>query len=106
MVGSVNACRDNFESGVRDMSQAEAEYLGWLPRLLTHPARGLEGYREIFEHLKNPTGAIKILRRAKNLVTGVLSANAPTLKAAPDLAVKADPGFALRQSFQVQIFEH
>ena len=60
MVGSVNASRENFENGVRDMSQAEAEYPGWLRRLLTHPVRGLESYRELFARLQNPDGAIKI----------------------------------------------
>ena len=60
MVGSVNASRDNFESGVRDMSQAEAEYPGWLRRLLTDPIRGLDNYRELFARLQNPNGAIKI----------------------------------------------
>jgi len=60
MVGSVNASRDNFETGVRDMSQAEAEYPGWLRRLLTDPVRGLERYRELFDRLQNPDGAIKI----------------------------------------------
>jgi glucose 1-dehydrogenase len=60
MVGSVNASRDNFETGVRDMSQAEAEYPGWLRRLLTHPINGLHNYRELFDRLQNPDGAIKI----------------------------------------------
>lgn len=60
MVGSVNASRDNFETGVRDMSQAEAEYPGWLRRLLTHPVQGLDEYRELFDRLQNPNGAIKI----------------------------------------------
>jgi threonine dehydrogenase-like Zn-dependent dehydrogenase len=60
MVGSVNASRENFETGVRDMSQAEAEYPGWLGQLLTHPVRGLERYAELFAHLQNPNGAIKI----------------------------------------------
>jgi threonine dehydrogenase-like Zn-dependent dehydrogenase len=60
MVGSVNASRENFETGVRDMSQAEAEYPGWLGQLLTHPVRGLERYAELFAHLRNPNGAIKI----------------------------------------------
>jgi threonine dehydrogenase-like Zn-dependent dehydrogenase len=60
MVGSVNASRDNFETGVRDMSQAEAEYPGWLRQLLTHPVRGLDGFRELFDRLQNPNGAIKI----------------------------------------------
>jgi threonine dehydrogenase-like Zn-dependent dehydrogenase len=60
MVGSVNASRENFEGGVRDMSQAEAEYPGWLRQMLTHPVRGLENYAELFERLQNPNGAIKI----------------------------------------------
>ena len=60
MVGSVNASRDHFESGVRDMAQAEAEYPGWLQRLLTDPVRGLENYPELFRRLQNPDGAIKI----------------------------------------------
>jgi threonine dehydrogenase-like Zn-dependent dehydrogenase len=60
MVGSVNASRENFETGVRDMSQAEAEYPGWLRHLLTHPVHGLENYAELFDRLQNPNGAIKI----------------------------------------------
>ncbi len=60
MVGTVNASRENFEGGARDMSQAEAEYPGWLRRLLTHPVRGLERYDELFTLLQHPNGAIKI----------------------------------------------
>jgi threonine dehydrogenase-like Zn-dependent dehydrogenase len=60
MLGSVNASRENFEMGVRDMSQAEAEYPGWLRRLLTDPVRGLHNYTELFDRLQNPNGAIKI----------------------------------------------
>lgn len=60
MVGTVNASRENFENGVRDMAHAESEYPGWLRRLLTHPVRGLDNYRELFDHLQNPNGAIKI----------------------------------------------
>ncbi|MBK9316993.1 MAG: glucose 1-dehydrogenase [Acidobacteria bacterium] len=60
MVGTVNANRDYFEMGVRDMSQAEAEYPGWLGRLLTHPVRGLQNHAELFARLNNPNGAIKV----------------------------------------------
>ena len=61
MVGTVNASRENFETGVRDMSQAEAEYPGWLEQLLTHPVRRFtELQGELFAHLQNPNGAIKI----------------------------------------------
>ena len=60
MVGTVNANREYFESGVKDMAQAEAQYPGWLSRLLTHPVRGLENYRRLFEALEGARGAIKV----------------------------------------------
>ncbi|MBV9928201.1 MAG: glucose 1-dehydrogenase [Acidobacteria bacterium] len=60
MVGTVNANREYFEAGVRDMSQAELQYPGWLARLLTHPVKGLENYRELFEKLTTAKDAIKV----------------------------------------------
>ncbi|HEV2714087.1 MAG TPA: glucose 1-dehydrogenase [Terriglobales bacterium] len=60
MVGTVNANREYFEIGVRDMSQAEAEYPGWLSRLLTDPVRGLENFTELFKKLTSPNGSIKV----------------------------------------------
>jgi threonine dehydrogenase-like Zn-dependent dehydrogenase len=60
MVGTVNAAREHFEEGVRDMAKAEAEYPGWLSRLLTHPVKGLENYGQLFQHLLNGNGAIKV----------------------------------------------
>lgn len=60
MVGTVNANREYFEIGVRDMAQAEAEYPGWLEKLLTHPVKGLENYKELFENLITARGAIKV----------------------------------------------
>jgi hypothetical protein len=60
MVGTVNANREYFEAGVRDMAQAEAEHPGWLSRLLTHPVSGLEDYPKLFEALASAKGAIKI----------------------------------------------
>jgi len=60
MVGTVNANREYFEMGVKDLAQAEAEYPGWLSRLLTHPVKGLENYHELFAKLTNPNGAIKV----------------------------------------------
>jgi threonine dehydrogenase-like Zn-dependent dehydrogenase len=59
MVGTVNANREYFETGVRDLAQAEAEYPGWLGRLLTHPVKGLENYRQLFEILTAGKGVIK-----------------------------------------------
>jgi len=62
MVGTVNANREYFESGIRDMAQCEAEYPGWLKELLTHPVAGLDRYRELFETLDGAgaKGAIKV----------------------------------------------
>jgi glucose 1-dehydrogenase len=42
------------------MAQAEAEYPGWLGRLLTHPVKGLENYQELFTKLNSGNGAIKV----------------------------------------------
>ena len=59
-VGTVNANRAHFESGVRDMALAEARYPGWLGRLLTHPVRGLESYGEMMRLLTEEKRAIKV----------------------------------------------
>jgi threonine dehydrogenase-like Zn-dependent dehydrogenase len=60
MVGTVNANREYFEMGVKDLAQAEAEYPGWLKRLSTDPVKGLENYSELFAKLTNGHGAIKV----------------------------------------------
>ncbi|MBL8186674.1 MAG: glucose 1-dehydrogenase [Acidobacteria bacterium] len=60
MVGTVNANREYFELGVRDMAQAQAEYPCWLKKLLTHPVKGLNNYPELFDKLTNAKGAIKV----------------------------------------------
>jgi threonine dehydrogenase-like Zn-dependent dehydrogenase len=67
MVGTVNANREYFEAGVRDMSQAELQYPGWLARLLTHPVKGLENYGELFEKLTGARGAIKVFCEVADL---------------------------------------
>jgi glucose 1-dehydrogenase len=58
--GSVNANREYFESGVKDLSTAELQYPGWLRKLLTHPVRGLENYTEMIRLLTETKGAIKV----------------------------------------------
>jgi glucose 1-dehydrogenase len=60
MVGTVNANREYFEMGVRDMAQAEAEYPGWLSQLLTNPVKGLANYQELLNQLTEAKGAIKV----------------------------------------------
>jgi glucose 1-dehydrogenase len=60
VVGTVNANREYFESGVKDLSVAVLEYGDWLARLLTHPVKGLENYQDLFKHLTNGSNAIKV----------------------------------------------
>jgi glucose 1-dehydrogenase len=60
MFGTVNANREYFESGAKDLSQAELQYPGWLSKLLTHPIKGLENYEQMISTLTNGTGAIKV----------------------------------------------
>ncbi len=59
-VGSVNANREYFELGARDLSQAELQYPGWLSKLLTHPVKGLENYQEMIRLLTEEKQAIKV----------------------------------------------
>jgi len=60
MVGTVNANREYFEMGVKDMAHAESQYPGWLQRLLTHPVKGLENWKLLLDTLTNAKGAIKV----------------------------------------------
>lgn len=59
MVGTVNASRADFESGVRDIAMAVARWPGWLEQLLTHPVEGLDNAPKALELLGTP-GAIKV----------------------------------------------
>jgi hypothetical protein len=42
------------------MALAEAEFPGWLSRLLTHPIAGLERHREMMHTLTSGTDVIKV----------------------------------------------
>ena len=60
VVGSVNASRADFVSGVADLAQAELSHPGWLGKLLTHPVKGLEHYRTLLDTLTMGQNAIKV----------------------------------------------
>ncbi|TMK87386.1 MAG: glucose dehydrogenase, partial [Actinobacteria bacterium] len=60
MVGTVNANREHFEAGVRDLAISEANYPGWLERLVTHRVAGLERFAEALALLGSP-GSIKVV---------------------------------------------
>jgi threonine dehydrogenase-like Zn-dependent dehydrogenase len=59
-VGSVNANREYFETGVKDLADAELSYPGWLSKLLTHPIEGLQNYQSLMTTLTEAKGAIKV----------------------------------------------
>ncbi len=59
MVGTVNANREYFEMGVKDLAQSEVQYPGWLGRLLTHPVHGLENWKLLLDTLSAARGVIK-----------------------------------------------
>jgi threonine dehydrogenase-like Zn-dependent dehydrogenase len=59
-VGSVNASRADFLTGVADLARAELTRPGWLGRLLTHPVKGLENYRTLLDTLTAGKDTIKV----------------------------------------------
>ena len=59
MVGTVNGNREYFEAAVRDLAMAEAQYSGWIARLLTHPVAGLDNYQQLIDTLTMGKNVIK-----------------------------------------------
>ena len=53
MVGTVNANREHFEMGVKDLALCEAMFAGWLGKMMTHKVTGLENFAEVFDILNN-----------------------------------------------------
>lgn len=51
---------------VWDVALAEAQYPGWLGRLLTHPVEGLGNYGEMFRLLTEEKVAIKVFVEVKD----------------------------------------
>jgi glucose 1-dehydrogenase len=60
LVGSVNANREHFESGIRDLALGEVMYPGVLQRILTNPVNGLENYQEMMRLLVEDNTALKV----------------------------------------------
>lgn len=60
LVGSVNANREYFESGIKDMALGEVMFPGVLQRILTHPVNGLDGYQEMMRLLVEDSSALKV----------------------------------------------
>ena len=71
MIGTVNANREHFEAGVRDMAMAEAQWPGWLGRLLTHRVDGLSGCPQAFDLLTSAENIKVYVEVARDQRVGV-----------------------------------
>jgi threonine dehydrogenase-like Zn-dependent dehydrogenase len=66
MFGTVNANREYFEAGVKDLSQCTAQFPGWANKLLTHPVKGLENFQQMMDLLTTAKNAIKVYVEVAN----------------------------------------
>ncbi|MFG0261821.1 MAG: glucose 1-dehydrogenase [Novipirellula sp. JB048] len=60
LLGSVNANRNHFEMGIRDLAVGEMMYPGVLEKILTHPVDGLDNYEEMMRLLVEDKDALKV----------------------------------------------
>ncbi len=60
MFGTVNANREYFEAGAKDLAQCVSAYPGWLNKLLTNRVDGLENFQEMIGLLTTAKNAIKV----------------------------------------------
>jgi threonine dehydrogenase-like Zn-dependent dehydrogenase len=60
LLGSVNANREYFESGIKDMALGEVMYPGVLQKILTNPVNGLDNYAEMMRLLVEDNTALKV----------------------------------------------
>jgi threonine dehydrogenase-like Zn-dependent dehydrogenase len=59
MVGTVNANREYFETGVSDLARARATWPGWAEQLITHRVAGLDRFDELLDLLAHGRDVIK-----------------------------------------------
>jgi threonine dehydrogenase-like Zn-dependent dehydrogenase len=60
LLGSVNANREHFEAGIKEMALGEVTYPGVIERILTHPVQGLDNYAEMMRLLVDDRNALKV----------------------------------------------
>lgn len=60
LLGSVNANRTHFESGIRDLALGDLMYPGVLDKILTHPVDGMDNYQEMMRLLVEDADALKV----------------------------------------------
>ena len=60
LLGSVNANREHFEAGIKDLALGEVMYPGVLHKILTSPVQGLDNYAEMMRLLVEDNAALKV----------------------------------------------
>jgi threonine dehydrogenase-like Zn-dependent dehydrogenase len=60
LLGSVNANREHFEMGIRDLALGEMMFPGVIQRILTNPVNGLDNYKEMMRLLVEEKTALKV----------------------------------------------
>lgn len=60
LVASVNANREHFESGIKDLALGEVMFPGVLSKILTNPVKGLGNYQEMMRLLVEDNNALKV----------------------------------------------
>ena len=60
LLGSVNANREHFEMGIKDLALGEVTYPGVIQRILTNPVQGLDNYAEAIRLLVDDKSALKV----------------------------------------------
>jgi threonine dehydrogenase-like Zn-dependent dehydrogenase len=60
LLGSVNANREHFEIGIRDLALCESMYPGVIQRILTNPIQGLDNYAQMMRSLIDEKRALKV----------------------------------------------
>ena len=60
LLGSVNANREHFESGIKDLALGEVMYPGVIQKILTTPVDGLDRYEEMMKLLVEDATALKV----------------------------------------------
>lgn len=66
LFGTVNANREHFELGLRDLALGEFMYPGVIQRILTNPVEGLDNYRELMRLLVEEKSALKVYMNVAN----------------------------------------
>ena len=60
LLGSVNANREHFEAGIKDLALGEVMYPNVLQRILTSPVEGLDNYADMMRLLMQERPPLKV----------------------------------------------